>query len=220
MCAVAGLALGLASGAFAQTSQSAPTTSDSSDSSASSTAPAAPQFSTNPFVKFFQYQAWEIGKASGPSDPNAPPSRRPSPFPPAPETTPPMPFTEWPYGGATVLGANRPNSVDSPLMAAISDTSLGKFMSDAHLQLYGWVDVGGNISSSTVKGGNAPGAYDYNPNTVQLDQAARVYFERTPDTVQTDHVGLGLPAVRHLRCGLSIHDGPRCRELSATEEEQ
>jgi hypothetical protein len=198
MCAAAGLALGLAGGAFAQTIQSAPTTSDSAassaapavDSSASSAAPAAPQFSTNPFVKFFQYQAWEIGKAGPPADPNAPPSRRPSPFPPAPETTPPMPFTEWPYGGATVLGANRPNSVDSPLMAAISDTWLGKAMSEAHIQAYGWVEAGGNISSSTVRGGNAPGGYDYNPNTAQLDQAV-LYIERTPDTVQTDHVDWG-----------------------------
>jgi hypothetical protein len=184
MCAAASLAFGFASGAFAQTSQSESTASDSSASSA------APQFSANPFVKFFQYQAWEIGKAGPPADPNAPTSQRPAPWPQAPETTPPMPFTEWPYGGATVLGANRPNSVDSPLMAAISDTSLGKWMSDAHLQLYGWVEAGGNISSSTVRGGNAPGGYDYNPNTVQLDQAV-VYFERTPDTVQTDHVDWG-----------------------------
>jgi hypothetical protein len=187
MCAAASLAFGLASGAFAQTSQSESATSDSS---ASSAAPAAPQFSSNPFVKFFQYQAWEMGKDGPPADPNAPSSRRAAPFPPAPETTPPMPFTEWPYGGATVLGANRPNSVDSPLMAAISDTSLGKWMSDAHLQVYGWVEAGGNISSSTVRGGNAPGGYDYNPNTVQLDQAV-VYVERTPDTVQTDHVDWG-----------------------------
>ena len=63
-------------------------------------------------------------------------------------------------------------------------------MADAHVQFYGWVDAGGNISSSTVKGGNAPGAYDYNPNTAQLDQAV-IYLERTPDTVQTDHIDWG-----------------------------
>jgi hypothetical protein len=101
-----------------------------------------------------------------------------------------MPFTEWPYGGATDIGTNRPNSVDSPFMVAIANTGLGKAMQDAHIQLYGWIDVGGNISSSNTRGGNAPGAYDYNPNTVQLDQAV-LYLERTPDTVQTDHIDWG-----------------------------
>ena len=46
----------------------------------------------------------------------------------------------------------------------------------------------------TVRGGvtsaGAPAAYDFNPNKIQLDQAV-VYIERTPDTVQTDHVDWG-----------------------------
>ena len=45
-------------------------------------------------------------------------------------------------------------------------------------------------AATRVKGGNAPAAYDYNPNTVQLDQAV-IYFERLPDTVQKDHVDWG-----------------------------
>jgi hypothetical protein len=102
-----------------------------------------------------------------------------------------MPFTEWPYGGATDLGVNRPNSVDSPLMAAIANTGIGQALQDAHIQIYGWIDPGGNISSSTIRpGGNSPIAYAYTPNTVQLDQAV-IYIERTPDTVQTDHVDWG-----------------------------
>jgi hypothetical protein len=63
-------------------------------------------------------------------------------------------------------------------------------MNDNHLQVHGWVDPSGNLSTNTVKGGNAPGAYAYNPNTVQLDQAV-VYIERLPDTVQKDHVDWG-----------------------------
>ena len=190
LCAVAGAALGVAGGAFGQSSpsQSNPGAPAAPDTTAST--PAAPQLSDNPIVRLFQYEAWEMGQNSSPSDPNAPPSRRPSPWPPAPQTTPPMPFTEWPYGGATDIGTNRPNSVDSPLMVAIANTGLGKAMQDAHIQLYGWVDVGGNISSSNVQGGNSPGAYDYNPNTVQLDQAV-LYLERTPDTVQRDHIDWG-----------------------------
>jgi len=101
-----------------------------------------------------------------------------------------MPFTEWPYGGTTPIGVTRPSSVDSPLMAALGNTTAGQALNDSHIQIYGWIDVGGNLSNNTVRGGNAPAAYDYNPNTVQLDQAV-IYIERLPDTVQKDHVDWG-----------------------------
>ena len=62
---------------------------------------------------------------------------------------------------------------------------------EAHIQIYGWVNFGGNVSTNTVKpGGNWPAAYMYTPNTAQLDQAV-VYIERLPDTVQKDHVDWG-----------------------------
>jgi hypothetical protein len=49
-----------------------------------------------------------------PSDPNAAPSRRSiADMPPVPETSPPMPFTDWPIGGTQVIGGATPNSVDS-----------------------------------------------------------------------------------------------------------
>lgn len=76
----------------------------------------------------------------------------------------------------------RPGSIDSPLMSALGNTKLGEAMSDAHIQVYGWLNAGGNLSSNTVRGGNSPAAYDYNPNTTQLDQAV-LYIERLPDTV-------------------------------------
>ena len=82
--------------------------------------------------------------------------------------------------GTTPLGVTRTGSVDSPLMNAISDTSLGTWMQRNGLQLYGWVDVGANLSTSSQKpGGNAPAAYLYTPNTVQLDQAV-IYLDRFP----------------------------------------
>jgi hypothetical protein len=84
----------------------------------------------------------------------------------------------------------RPSSVDSPLMAALSNTPFGQTLNDNHIQIYGWIDGGGNLSNNTVKGGNAPAAYSYNPNTVQLDQAV-LYIERLPDTVQKDHLDWG-----------------------------
>ena len=71
-----------------------------------------------------------MGSYGGPVDPSAPASRR-ADWTPPPESSPPMPFTECPYGGTTNLGVNRTASVDSPLMVAHRQyTSLGKFMSD------------------------------------------------------------------------------------------
>jgi len=140
--------------------------------------------------RIFNYYRLEYGEAGPPADPNAPPSRRDG-WPATPQTTPPMPFTEWPYGGTQNLGVTRPNGADSPLMVGIANTGVGRWMADNHLQLYGWVNGGFNVSSNTVRpGGNAPIAYTYTPNTAQLDQAV-LYFERVPDTVQDDHIDWG-----------------------------
>jgi hypothetical protein len=139
--------------------------------------------------RFVNYYRLEWGHDAAPADPKAPAGRRDY-WPATPESTPPMPFTEWPYGGATSLGVTRPSSIDSPLMAALGNTAAGQWMNDAHIQVYGWVNGGGNLSTNTVRGGNAPAAYDYNPNTVQLDQAV-LYIERLPDTVQKDHIDWG-----------------------------
>src|SRR5215475_323030 len=142
------------------------------------------------WTRLINYYRLEWGKDSAPSDPKAPPSRRAG-WPTTPQTTPPMPYTEWPYGGSTSIGVTRPNSVDSPLMVALGNTQLGKAMNDAHVQVYGWINGGFNISSNDVKpGGNWPAAYMFTPNTIQLDQAV-LYLERLPDTVQKDHIDWG-----------------------------
>ena len=141
--------------------------------------------------RLINYYRLEWGHNAAPADPKAPPSRRPeSEVPPTPQAIPPYPFTEWPYGGSTSLGVTRASSIDSPLMVALGNTQVGSWMNDNHIQVYGWIDPGGNLSTNTVRGGNAPAAYSYNPNTVQLDQAV-VYIERLPDTVQKDHVDWG-----------------------------
>ena len=142
------------------------------------------------FERLVNYYRLEWGHEAPPTDPKAPPARRDY-WPTTPLSTPPFPFTEWPYGAATPLGVSRPSSVDSPLMAALANTDLGKAMNESNIQIYGWVDVGGNISTSTVKpGGNFPAADMYTPDTVTLDQAV-VYIERVPDTVQKDHTDWG-----------------------------
>ena len=144
------------------------------------------------FTRFYRYYELEWGKGAAPADPHAPASSRSeAAWPPTPQSSPPMPFAEWPYGGTQNIGKTLPNSVDSPLMVALGNTQLGNAMSDAHIQVYGWVNGGGNLSTNNVKpGGNAPAAYDYTPNTVQLDQAV-VYIERLPDEVQNDHFDWG-----------------------------
>jgi len=141
--------------------------------------------------RFINYYELEWGQSGPPTDPKAPPTRRDY-WPATPMTTPPMPFTEWPYGGEDSMGVTTPNSIDSPFMTAIANTSVGKWMSDNHFQVYGWINGGANISSSTTKpGGNSPAAYAYNPNEVTLDQAV-LYWDRFPDTVQKDHYDWGM----------------------------
>jgi hypothetical protein len=71
-------------------------------------------------------------------------------------------------------------------MVALANTSFGEWMAKNNIQTYGWIDVGANFSTNTVRGGNAPAAYDYNPNALDLNQTV-MYFERTPDEVQKDH---------------------------------
>lgn len=148
-----------------------------------------PYLGTDFFSRFINYYKLEWGHEAPPADPKAPAGRR-AEWPATPEAIPPYPFTEWPYGGATALGVTRPSSVDSPLMSALGNTAVGQALNDNHIQIYGWINAGGNLSNNTVRGGNAPAAYDYNPNTVQLDQAV-LYIERLPDTVQKDHVDWG-----------------------------
>jgi hypothetical protein len=142
------------------------------------------------WTRLLNYYALEWGHADAPPDPTAPPGRR-SGWTPAPQNIPPYPFTEWPYGGATSIGVTRPNSVDSPLMQAMAKTTLGRALNESHVQVYGWINFGGNVSTNTVKpGGNWPAAYMYTPNTAQFDQAV-IYIERLPDTVQKDHIDWG-----------------------------
>jgi hypothetical protein len=140
---------------------------------------------TGIWERMTKYYSLEYGQGTAPADPKAPPSRRPD-IPPQPQTVPPMPFTEWPYGGNPAVGAAVPGATDSPLMVATANTSFGKWMANNNIQTYGWIDVGANASTSTVHGGNAPAAYLYNPNALDLNQLVQ-YFERVPDEVQKDH---------------------------------
>ena len=144
----------------------------------------------NVFERFFNYYRLEWGEAGPPTDPSAP-SPNIEGWPRTPGTVPPLAYTEWPTGAMTTIGNTRPNGADSPFMAAIANTSLGQWMQENHLQFYGWINGGFNISTNSLQpAGNGPIGYAYTPNTAQLDQAV-VYLDRWPDTVQTDHFDWG-----------------------------
>jgi hypothetical protein len=122
--------------------------------------------------------------------PNAPPSPdSPRRIPPAPLDSPPFPSSDWGYGGSPVLGTDGSLPV-TPLMKALHGTDAGTVLENNRISIYGWFEPGGNISTSHGKAGNFPAAYDYNPNTVNLDQFT-LYVERQPDTNQRDHTDWG-----------------------------
>jgi Putative beta-barrel porin-2, OmpL-like. bbp2 len=112
-----------------------------------------------------------------------------------PVSNPPWPYSTWNQGGTEAIGYE--NMYYSALMDSIYCGPNGKAWKDSRFVIYGWVEPGGNISTSnlgfnkiTGTGGNAPAAYAYQPDTVQLDQTA-LYFERTADEIQRDHFDWG-----------------------------
>ncbi len=76
-------------------------------------------------------------------------------------------------------------------MEAIWSGSHGDWFKRSGIQIYGWLDAGFNVSTSNRgRYANAPESYDVVPNSIQPDQEV-LYFERQPDTVQTDHFDWG-----------------------------
>jgi len=156
---------------------------------AEATPPAPPPDPT--FIgRLYHAYADEWGHDESLADPNAPPGRRVG-YPPAPATQPPYPFTEWSFGGSQAIGATIPNSIDAPVMKALSPTPIGQTLEDWHTQIYGWINPGFNVSTArslpgALIGGNNPVTYSYQPNVLQLDQIVTI-IERLPDEVQKDH---------------------------------
>jgi hypothetical protein len=132
--------------------------------------------------------AWDGG------DPNAPPAKIVGGAE-IPMSNPPWPYSTWNIGGSEAIGVE--NMYYSAFMDALYCGAGGQKLKDSRFTIYGWIEPGGNISTSHTKfnyatgsGGNSPAAYSFEPNTVQLDQAA-LYIERTPDEVQLDHFDWG-----------------------------
>ncbi|NMV39359.1 outer membrane beta-barrel protein [Ralstonia insidiosa] len=110
---------------------------------------------------------------------------------PAPQNSPPFPYGEYQIGGTPTIGDHNEAPV-YPLMKALSENT--DFWKDSRTQVSGWVELGGNLSTSNKQPGNrftnAPAAYDQIPNSIQLHQAD-IRITRLPDTYQTDHVDFG-----------------------------
>lgn len=108
---------------------------------------------------------------------------------PAPQSNPPYPFSTWPMGGTPAIGY--PGATAYPLTTALQTGKHGDWWKKANIQIYGWLDVGANLSTShDGPYANAPAAYAQAANRVTLDQAT-LYIERVPDTVQRDHIDWG-----------------------------
>jgi len=121
-----------------------------------------------------------------PADPNAEaPARRglASPF-----SSPPFPSAEWQLGGvAYPIGAPNLNS-QYPLEKALACNSVGNWMKENRIEVYGWLNASANVSTSSHT--NYPVSYAVRPNRVEFNQAL-FRIERLADTVQTDHVDWG-----------------------------
>ncbi len=102
--------------------------------------------------------------------------------------SPPFPSGEHLIGGTSPIGAPDTSNYDYFLMKTLSRTPAGDFLKKHRIKIYGWADVGGNVSSSTHN--NFPAAYPVFSNRVDLDQVV-LNIERIPDTVQTDHPDWG-----------------------------
>src|SRR3982075_508603 len=130
-----------------------------------------------------------------PAYPPPAPSATPTPrrIPPAPFDSPPFPASDWQIGGSPVIGDPGELAPD-PLMQAIYDGPGGDAWKRSKVQIYGWVNFSGNISTShnMSKGQNAnfPLVYDIRPNRMELNQIV-LYVERLPDENQTDHIDWG-----------------------------
>ncbi len=125
-----------------------------------------------------------------PPPPDAPNTRR---IPPAPFDSPPFPAGDWQIGGSPIIG-DPGEPAPYPVMQALYDGPNGEAWKKSRIQLYGWINFSGNIStshsSSTSQNGNFPLIYDLRPNRMELNQFV-VYLERMPDENQTDHVDWG-----------------------------
>jgi Putative beta-barrel porin-2, OmpL-like. bbp2 len=131
--------------------------------------------------------------AYAPPAPDATPAPTTRRIPPAPFDSPPYPNGDWQIGGSQIIG-DPGELAPYPLMQAIYEGPGGDAWKRSKVQIYGWVNFSGNISTSHTskqsENGNFPLIYDLRPNRMELNQIV-LYLERLPNEAQTDHVDWG-----------------------------
>lgn len=95
------------------------------------------------------------------------------------------------------MSIGQPWTQAGPWMTAVWAGPDGDAWKRHKIQIYGWLNVGANFSTSKSgvnpvagKYDNFPTAYDEVPNAIEPDQEV-LYIERQPDTVQTGHFDWG-----------------------------
>jgi hypothetical protein len=131
--------------------------------------PAGPALNTADQSSFFRrlFKAYADDWKPTVSGPSAPvPAFRGDP---APVNGPPFPFSVWPIGGTVWIG--QPWTQADPLMTALWEGPHGDAWKKSRIQIYGWLNVGANFSTSkrgvnpsAGKYENFPTAYDEVPN--------------------------------------------------------
>jgi len=104
---------------------------------------------------------------------------------PSPWNSPPIPGSE--YQGYPIIGVP-PDYYMWPVMKLLQGTYVGDALASQRIRFYGWVT--GEVNMSSSRNSNTPESYWIRPNTIDMDQVI-FRFERTEDTVQTDHIDWG-----------------------------
>ncbi|HZQ01482.1 MAG TPA: outer membrane beta-barrel protein [Reyranella sp.] len=143
------------------------------------------------FLGNFFNGSQDIAKSPWPYNSGAPSDLRKLP---APQNSPPFPYSEYQIGGTPTIG-DRNEMTLYPLTKALQDGPDGKWWKESRIAITGWIELGANGSTSANQPGagsygNAPYLYDQQPNAFNLHQAD-IHAMRLPDTFQTDHVDWG-----------------------------
>ena len=129
-------------------------------------------------------------------------------------TSPPFPFSDWPYGGSPVIGAT--DTSGGPLMTAIYGKH-GKSWENSRIKIYGWINAGINLSTSNAHYGNAPASYymsQLRSNWTRLLSMSNESLTPSSMTISTGDSG----SRSFMPYGLSLHDGKRLFQPATAEK--
>ena len=148
----------------------------------------------------YQKHLFPVDQPTPAPDPNAPFDPEAAGYrkdlPPPPVSSPPWPYSVYNEGGTELIGYE--NMYSSALMDALYCGSNGKALKDSRFVVYGWIEPGGNISTSNL----APAG--------PIRPVFRAHAGRDPARPH----GLGFPRRAALWHRLQVHVRERHLELS------